>query len=262
MALPKAVLCILGDEPAEHPAEAELRSVGFATFSITWKELDSQQNGWIQLLPPLDDPAVVAWVLVGKPKDFTKEIRSKIAMLTLAMDRKTPPATALVLTDEGDFTDVPYALGHVQVVQNNKKFAAKLMVAKLRPSPFPPLPFHVKMHLDPLVGAWLEMAPPENKKWDGFMIGTTNAKIAAFGVGPKGSLPSKSTLKYPQLGIQGTIGEESFHACAAQNELNDERSCYIRLDGTPELVFCADYPADNETPEKTTERMPVQLELV
>ncbi len=74
MALPKAVLCILGDEPAghtrdgtvDHPVEAALRSVGFATFAIAWKELDAQPNGWIQLLPPLDDPTVVAWAIAGK----------------------------------------------------------------------------------------------------------------------------------------------------------------------------------------------------
>lgn len=260
MALPKAVLCILGDEPADHPVEAELRSVGFATFSITWKELNSQQNSWIQILPPLDDPAVIAWVIAGKPGDFTDEVRSKIALLTLAMERKNPPATALVLTGEGEIQDVPYAMSHIRIFRHTQKYAVKLMVAKARPQPFMPLPFHAKAHLDPLIGAWLEVAPPDNEKWDGFMAGVTQAKVIAFGVGPRGAIPARSTLRYPQLGIEGTVGDLPFSACAAKNELASDVSCYMRLDGAPNHILCTEYP-DEDRPENVG-RPPVQLELV
>jgi hypothetical protein len=106
MALPKAVLCLLGDEPADPTEEAVIRSTGFATFSITWKELDAVPNGWIQLLPPLDDPTVAAWAVAGRPGDFTASVRSKIALLTLGLERQAPPATAFVLTGEGEMGDL------------------------------------------------------------------------------------------------------------------------------------------------------------
>jgi hypothetical protein len=261
MALPKAVLCLLGDEPADHPAEAELRSTGFATFAITWKELDAVQNGWIQLLPPLDDPTVVAWAVAGRPGDFTASVRSKIALLTLGLERKAPPATAFVLTGEGEMPDVPHAMSHIRIFRREGKFAAKLLVAKARPQPLAPLPFYVKPHLDPLTGIWLEVAPPGAETWDGFMIGVTLAEITAFGVGPRGAVPSRSVLRYPLRGIEGTVGETPFQACAAQNGLSPEVSCYLRLDGAPGLVLCLEYP-NGETEAATAGRTPVQLELV
>lgn len=262
MALPKAVLCILGEEPADdHPAEAELRSVGFATFSIPWKELGAQQNGWIQILPPLNDPTVNAWVIVGKPADFTDQMRSQIALLTLAMTRQHPPLTAFVLTGEGEFHDVPFMLNHVQIYGKNKKYAAKLMASRARPAQFEALPFHVKAHLDPLIGAWLEVGPPEGDVWAGFMAGVTLAEVVAFGVGPRGKLPKGSTLHFPQLGIQGQLGETPFSACAAKNTLSSEASCYLRLDGLPGLVFSSEYLEEEQTTAEQ-KRLPVQLELI
>lgn len=261
MALPKAVLCILGNEPAAHPAEAELRSVGFATFAVTWNELDAQQNGWIQLLPPLDDPTVNAWVIVGKPADFTDTIRSQIALLTLALTRETPPLTAFIMTGEGDFHDVPYVLNHVQLFGHTKKYAAKLMSARTRPPEFQKLPFHVKAYLDPFIGAWLEIGPPDTDVWDGFMIGVTEAKITTFGVGSRGIIPSRSTLQYPLLGIEGTIGKQSFNACAAKNFLSYKFSCYMHLDGLPDKVFCMEYP-DTKNRNNSAVRQSVQFEFV
>lgn len=260
MALPKAVLCILGDEPAEHPAEDELRSVGFATFSITWKELEAEQNGWTQILPPLDDPTVVAWAIVGKPEDFTDSVRSKVALLTLAMKRQAPPATAFIVIGDGDIRDVPYALDHIQIYRNTEKFAVKLLVAKVKPQVRAPLPFHVKAHLDPLIGVWLEVAPPVGETWDGFMAGVTNAEVVAFGVGPGGVIPRKAILHYPILGINGQIGDVPFNACAAKNTLSPEASCFMRLNGAPGNVICLDYPEEDPSAQKG-KRTPVQVEL-
>ena len=270
MTLPKAVLCVLGDEPAGHPVESELRSVGFATFSITWKELNAQQNGWIQILPPLDDQTVVAWVLAGKAQDFTDEVRSRVAFLTLAMHRDCPPVTAFVLTDAGDSSDIsnpgdlmdmPQVMSHIQIYCHTQKYAAKLMVAKAKLQPFPNLPFYAKTHLDPLIGAWLEIAPPPDATWQGFMAGVTKAEISAFGVGPRGVLPVKCALQFPMLGIKGDFGEQPFSACAAKNELSAAVSCYMRLDGAPGLVFCTEYP-DESKPDRQGDQRYIQLEFV
>lgn len=259
MALPKAVVCILGNEPADHPVEDELRSVGFATFSITWKELEAEQSGWTQILPPLDDPTVVAWAIVGKPEDFTESVRSKIALLTLAMGRQTPPATAFIVVGDGDVQDVPHTMGHIRIFRQTEKFAVKLLVAKVKLQPRPPLPLFLKAHLDPLIGAWLEVAPPDNETWDGFMAGVTHAEPVAFGVGPRGTIPKKSTLQYPILGIKGMIGDAPFNACAARNTLSSEDSCFMRLEGVPGAVVCTEYPDEN--PGQKAERAPIQVEL-
>lgn len=261
MALPQAVLFILGDESLGHPVEAELRAVGFAPFPVTWKELDAYPNAWIQILEPLDDPGVVAWVIVGKAADFTESVRAKVAMLTLALRRKNPPATAFVLTDGEGFEDVPYAMNHIHIYRPGQKYAAKLLVTTIKPQSFSPLHFHVKAHVVPLVGAWLEVGPPDDETWYGFTAAVTHAKIVGFGIGPRGAIPKKSKLQFPILGIEGTLGDLPFSGCAAKDELSSEVSCYMRLDGVPGNVLCLDYPDDDQSEEKHS-RPPVQLELI
>ena len=241
MIFPKAVLCQLGEGGGDE--EAQLRSVGFATGSIGWKEIDMQRNGWIQLLPVLEDPAVLAWVIAGEPDDFTPAIRSQIALLTLAMRREKPLLVALRLQSEGAFVDVPPALAQVLLFKPADAFAAKLMALRVRPRPAPELPFVCLPHLDPLLGLWLEVSPPLGARQEDFMIGVFGGEISAFGVGPSGVVPEKSSLHYPQLGIRGDIGGREFFACAAKNALGEGVSCYLRLEGFPEGVFLTRYEA-------------------
>jgi hypothetical protein len=93
------------------------------------------------------------------------------------------------------------------------------------------------------------------------MIGVTLAEITAFGLGPRGAVPSRSVLRYPLRGIEGTVGETPFQACAAKNRLSPDVSCYLRLDGAPGLLLCLEYP-DREAETTTAGRAPLQLELV
>lgn len=247
MALPKAVLCQAtaggGDE------EEKLRSVGFATASLQWSEFDSHQNGWIQLLPVLEDPSVAAWVIAGKPEDFTPAIRSQIALLALAIRREKPLQIAWRLKTTGEFMDVPPALAHVTVFQPEAPFAAKLMALRTKAQPVPALPLLFKPHLDPLLGVWLELAPLPGQSRENFMAGIFGAEVTAFGVGPSGAVPEKASLHYPQLGIKGDIGGKNFCACAAKNTLGPDVSCYMRIAGNPEGVFLTDYPGEEEEGE-------------
>ena len=88
------------------------------------------------------------------------------------------------------------------------------------------------------------MAPPDGERWEGFMAGVTGAKVVAFGVGPRGIIPDKSTLEFPMFGIQGDFREVPFSACAAKNTLDRDTSCYLCVDGEPESLFCTSYPED------------------
>jgi hypothetical protein len=42
-------------------------------------------------------------------------------------------------------------------------------------------------------------------------------EVTAFGGDPRGAIPRKSTLHYPQSGIKDDWGEYAFSACAAKN---------------------------------------------
>jgi hypothetical protein len=98
--------------------------------------------------------------------------------------------------------------------------------------------------MDSFIGLWLEVGPKESF-WEDFMIGVFGAEIAAFGVGPAGSIPKHSTLAYPMLGIKGNASGLEFSACAARNVLDVNNSCYIKIEGLPRGVFVSPYPAES-----------------
>jgi hypothetical protein len=245
MALPKAVLCTIDERDArESPEEAQLRATGFATAGIAWQTL-KDQRGWMQLCPVLDDPAVQAWVLAGAPDDFTAELRCQVSLLNLSLTREHPPDTAVVLTRPGEFQDFPPHMEHVSVFTPGQPFAGNLMAARYaKKKKASPLPLRIASHLDPLIGVWLELGPPDGESWQGCMIGLLYAEITAFGFGARGRIPQKSILEYPQYGIKGNWGEHPFNACAARNTLDAEISCYIRVEGWPQAVFVTKHPDD------------------
>ncbi len=216
MPLPKALLCLLENSPPENtPEEAALRAAGFATASITWKEVSARRNGWAQLIPVLEEPAVQAWVFAGRPEEFTEEVICRISLLSLALRRPTLPVTACVLSSSGEEPEFPDLLGHVRVFAANAGFAPRLAALRLKPPSLARPDFHLRVYGDPLLGLWLEAGPPQGEVWQGFMAGVAEGEVTAFGVGPRGAVPQKTTLEYPQCGIKGTWGDRDFSACAA-----------------------------------------------
>lgn len=248
MALPKALLCVLGNnENKPLTEELMLNAAGFHTAVIHWTELASVQRGWIQLLPTLEDPALKAWVLTGAPEDFTDEILGRVAMLSLAMSRPSPPMTAFVLTSGNAEPELTDLLGHVRIYKGNATFAAKLAAARIKPQPGLERTFHIIARLDPYIGQWFEVGPANAERWNGFTVGVVGAEATSFGVGPRGKIPEKSNLKYPQLGIKGQLGPHAFHGCAAKNDVGPDSACFVRIEGTPRIIFVTDYPDDAST---------------
>ncbi|MCL2340763.1 MAG: hypothetical protein FWC49_03550 [Proteobacteria bacterium] len=247
MALPKALLCLLGKGGSgTSPEEGALRAAGFATASIAWDEVAGQRNGWTQLLPILEEPAVQAWVLAGSAEDFTAEVLSRMALLTLALRRPKLPVTACVLSGGNGEPEFPDLLGHVRVFSGAAAFAARLAAMRLKPPVLARPDFHADAHPDPLIGLWLEVGPPPGAVWRGFMAGVLAGEVTAFGVGPRGTVPQKTTLEYPQCGIQGDWGGSPFTACAARNPVDGDTACYMRVEGAPRAIFITPHPDDEE----------------
>jgi len=247
MALPKALLCLLGKKGAKTaPEEAALRVAGFATASIGWEEVAAQRHGWTQLLPILEEPAVQAWVFAGTAEDFTTEVLSRMTLLTIALRRPKLPVTACVLSGGGKEPEFPDLLGHVRVFSGAASFAARLAAMRLKPPAVSRPDFHVDAHLDPLIGLWLEVGPAPGALWQGFMAGVLEAEVTAFGAGPRGTVPRKTVLEYPQCGIKGDWDGRAFTACAAKNAIDGDTSCYMRVEGAPQAIFVTTHPDDNE----------------
>lgn len=250
MPLPKALLCVLGDYSV-HLEENSLRQAGFATAVLHWKELANRTNDWMQLAEILDDTAVQAWVIAGKPAEFTEDILCMITLLSLALRRKIQPNTALVLCEAGPAPILPPVMSHVKIWHSQEPFAARLMAARFKPGASLSTPFHVRALLNPMIGLWLEIAPADSPM-TGFTAGVLEADIPAFGVGPLGTIPDKSQLAYPVLGVKGTLKERAFSACAAQNGLTKSIACYCKVDGIPRGVFLGSYLAEAEKESEVT----------
>lgn len=260
MSLPKALLCVLGKRKNEPlTEEIMLNAAGFHTAVIHWTELASVQRGWIQLLPTLEDPALKAWVLSGPHEDFTDEVLGQVAMLSLAMSRPSPPMMAFVLTSGNAEPELTDLLGHVKIYKGNTTFAAKIAAARVKPQPGLKRAFHIHARLDPYIGQWFEVGPADGESWNGFTVGVVGAEVTAFGVGRRGKIPEKSTLQYPQLGIKGQLGFHEFHGCAAKNHVGSDAACFVRIEGTPRIIFITGYP--DETSADTDSRLCL-LELV
>lgn len=245
MALPKALLCSLGEYTAD-TEEAKLRQAGFATATVRWSELLNQTNDWMQLAEVLDEPAVQAWVFAGSPEDVTEDLLCRMSLLMLTLKRETQPGTAFVLCEEGNIPTLSPLLSHIGVYHSLDSFAARLMAARFRPGTQLALPFHIRAVLNPMIGLWLELAPDENEAQPDFVAGVLNAEITAFGVGPRGAIPAKSTLSFPMLGIEGTCRYTPFSACAAQNALDERTACFCKVSGIPAGIFLGKYPHEDK----------------
>lgn len=247
MALPKALLCALGDYDAQHE-EAALRQTGFATALVAWQELCAHPGSWMQLAHILNDDSICAWVLAGEAAEATEELLATISLLALSLGNRRQPATALVFCEGGSRPDLPPLLEHVIIQHSLDPFAARLMAARFKEGASLKPPFHLAAHLDPLTGLWLEAGPSTGEGMEGFMLGALGAEVAAFGTGPRGVIPGKSTLAYPMLGIRGNMGGNQdgkpFCACAAKNRLDDSTACYCKIDGLPKGVFLGPYAED------------------
>ena len=191
MALPKALLCSLGDYPAD-AEEQMLRKAGFATGSVSWKSLAKETNDWMQIGEILEDEAIQAWVIAGEPADFTCEIVSCASLLALSLRRATQPGTAFVQCEEGTMPVLPPVLQHVKIYHSLEPFAARLMAARFKPGHKVETAFSLRSILDPYVGMWLEAGPADGLVQSDFTVGVLNAEILAFGVGPKGQIPARS----------------------------------------------------------------------
>jgi len=240
MSRPKALLCLLGDVSGV-AEEKRLRESGFLVSTFRWKHFDAEPRGWMRLLALFRDESVDAWVLAGRHEDFTRTVRIRTALLTMGMSN--PPATAFVVCDGCEVSMTGGFLEHVSVFRGGM-FAGRLMAEHFRPKASILRPCRVFAHLDERLGLWLEVGPGAGEVWDGFMLGIVDAEISAFGVGPCGTLPARTVLEYPVLGIRGDIQGEPFLGCAARNVLTHGEACFLRVEGDLRGLFVAGYPAE------------------
>ncbi|MDR1397831.1 MAG: hypothetical protein LBJ14_08880 [Desulfarculales bacterium] len=239
----KALLCLLDKNQDGVFEEAALRNTGFATGALSWREVESQPGGWMQLLPLLEDEDIKLCLFSGFSDEYGYEFIYQLTMLTLALRRPKLPLMAFVLDNGGVAPDFPPIMQHIMFLNRQSAFAPKLMAAAFKRNVELLKPFHIAAHVDSLIGAWLEIGPDDSSdNWPGFMAGVLDGGISAFAVGPRGVIPKKAKLIYPVFGIKGNWNEYSFTACAAKNTLDVHTSCYIQIEDAMKGLLVGAYP--------------------
>lgn len=124
-------------------------------------------------------------------------------------------------------------------------FGAKLVAQVHSPVKEIASEYRVDAYGNPQIGQWFEVGPSE-KPWPGCMFGVEGAKITFHAVGPKGRLPSQSTLNYPVKDMEVTLGDKKYVVWAVQNGLEDKDSYFLKVEGFPDSVIFGPYSSEEE----------------
>jgi hypothetical protein len=228
-----------------------LQKYGLAVDGHFWQD-DLDKLAWTAPRQQILDKNTSLWALLASSTDLlSPSIRYGLSMLALAVQAAKGldfPIVILQKAGEAVLADtLPTPLAGCDVLDlRNPAYGAKI-VAKVHKqvkgiSP----PYRLDVYGIPQIGQWFEIGP-KDEIWSGALFGTSNDGPCLHAVGKSGQLPEKSTLKYPQRGLEIELHGRKFTAWAVQNELDSESSYYIKVDGHPDSILFSSYSSAEET---------------
>jgi hypothetical protein len=237
-------------EEAVKKVMGQLKTYGLEVNGHFWED-DLQKMAWIKARDALIDANVALWlVLASKENLLAPSIRGGLSLLALTVQaqRGLGFPIALLLT-EGEppaAETLPTQLKDVLVLSASDATYGAKVVARVHAPMKHALPdYRLDVYGNPHIGQWFEVGPRE-ASWQGAMFGVSGADISFHGVGPKGSLPSRSVLNYPMKGLKVNLGDKEFVAWAVQNELDARSSYFVKVEGCPESILFGPYSSDQE----------------
>lgn len=145
---------------------------------------------------------------------------------------------------------LPPLLARVELLAESSASWPAKIVAKANMAGKPvPSDYRLDVLGDDKLGQWFEIGPVAGN-WSGVVFGVAGTDVAINfqAVGPKGVLPSKTSLEYAQEGLQIQAGGREFTAWAVRNEVGHELSYYARVKGLPEAILFMPYAEESDVP--------------
>jgi len=234
------------DEKRVKELISQLKTYGLEASGHFW-EKEPDKLSWMAVREELVKPEIAMWVIAGSEETLKNEdVRYGLSLLTIMLQAARGIAfPVVVLQTEGNPVSpegLPTPLKGVDVMSAaGGAFGAKL-VAKVHGGGKKDMPVDYRMDLygNEQIGQWFEVGPKEGV-WPGAMFAVEGADISFHGVGPKGSLPSKSVLNYPMEGLKLELGGRDYTAWAVQNDLDAETSYFVKVKGFPSSVLFGAY---------------------
>lgn len=229
---------------------AQLRTYGLEVRGHFWED-EIAKMAWAKPREELIRPEISLWLILASNENLkSPSIRYGLSLLALTVQavKGISFPILLLLTEEElpSAETLPTPLkGSDLLSLIDPGMAAKLVVKVNMPLKEILLEYHLDTYGNPHIGQWVEVGPC-NQSWLGAMFGISGAEITFHAVGPKGSLPTTSSLRYPLKGMKLTLGEKEYTAWAVQNEIDANTSYFVKLEGFPESILFGPYATEKE----------------
>ena len=230
---------------------SQLKNYGLDVKGHFWED-DLKKMAWIQAREELIKPEVALWLILTSNENLlSPSIRYGLSLLTITVQaQKGLSFPVLILTEQGgtiSSENLPTPLKGVGFLSMPDAGMPAKIVAKVHTlGDAISSEYRLDVYGNPQIGQWFEIGPHKTL-WSGAMFGVSGADITFHAVGPKGSLPSESILNYPSKGLKLNLGEKEYTAWAVQNEINDQTSYFVRVEGFPESIVFGQYSTEEES---------------
>jgi hypothetical protein len=228
----------------------QLRSYGLEADGRFWED-NLAQMAWIHARDEIVDPKVALWLILASHERLAvPSVRYGLSLLAVTVQARRGHGFPIVILLDKPETTAPENLatplrGADRLSLTDQGFCAKLVAKAHSPVKEVRAEYRLDVCGNAQIGQWVEVGPVE-KAWAGCMFGVEGAKIVFHAVGPKGSLPTRSTLRHPVKDMAVTLGDKNYVAWAVQNELSPEDSYFLKMEDFPDSVVFGPYAREEE----------------
>jgi hypothetical protein len=241
---------LVKSEDAVKKSIVQLKNYGLEANGHFWED-DLDKMAWIKPREELLSADTALWGILGSAADFqTPSLRYGLSLLaTTVQAQKGLSFPILLLLSDGNIESegLPTALKGAGIMPAADPGLGAKVVAKVH-SPLKTVQpgYRLDVYGNAQIGQWFEIGPLDGT-WQGAMFGISEGNILFQAVGPKGSLPSQSTLNYPMQGLKMNLGGKEFTAWAVKNQIEAGSSYFVKVEGHPERILFGPFSDEEQT---------------
>jgi hypothetical protein len=232
----------------------QLQTYGLAASGHFWED-NLKERAWLGPREQIKQHDL--WLLLSTGDDLaTESVRLGLSLTALDVQRDKGHGHPLVLVHEGPAPAVealPTPLrGAELLAAGDPTLGAKITALVHKPAKKVDPGYRLAIHALPH-GLCFEVGST-GEAWQGGLFGVQDsepsAAIGSQAVGPRGTLPERSTLEYPVKDIKLELREAPFSAWALRNTIDPESSYFVLVQGDPRAIVFGPFPdADQADPE-------------
>jgi hypothetical protein len=236
---------LMKDEELVKKTFSQMKTYGVEVKGHFWED-DLEKMAWIGPREEMLKPEVSLWAIAATPDTLAlPTIRYGLSLLAITVQAKRGNAFPIMLLIPGDrmpaVETLPMPLKTADLLSVTDPGLGAKLVAKIHtPVKEMPSEYRLDVYGNQQIGQWFEVGPM-GVSWQGCLFGVSGGEILFHGVGPKGSLPSRSVLNYPMKGLKLDLGGREYNAWAVRNELGANDSYFIKVKGSPDSILFGPY---------------------